>query len=91
MRKHVASWQLCLFAANRFSYGMLGLPTSPPINHALPLHAGVARVGFLPRCRIYIDGEEDGEALLPKHMLTPGGMVKNVLDSQHPYANNVDR
>ena len=43
------------------------------------------------RCRIYIDGEEDGEATLPKHMLTPGGMVKIVTETQHPYANNMDK
>lgn len=38
-----------------------------------------------------MDGEENGEASLPQHMLTPGGMVKDVLESQHPYANNVDK
>eukprot|EP00752_Nemacystus_decipiens_P002251 g2132.t2 len=51
----------------------------------------VAVVQAKSRCRIYIDGEENGEASLPKHMLTPGGMVKDVLESQHPYANNMDK
>ncbi|CAN0118223.1 unnamed protein product, partial [Ectocarpus sp. 12 AP-2014] len=51
----------------------------------------VAVVQAKNRCRIYVDGEEDGEASLPQHMLTPGGMVKDVLESQHPYANNVDK
>lgn len=51
----------------------------------------VAVVQAKSRCRIYVDGEEDGEASLPKHMLTPGGMVKDVLESQHPYSNNLDK
>ena len=51
----------------------------------------VAVVQAKSRCRIYVDGDEDGEASLPKHMLTPGGMVKDVLESQHPYANNMDK
>ncbi|CAM9143892.1 unnamed protein product [Scytosiphon promiscuus] len=51
----------------------------------------VAVVQAKSRCRIYVDGEEDGEASLPNHMLTPGGMVKGVFESQHPYANNMDK
>lgn len=55
------------------------------------LSSRLNRMYGLPRCRMYIDGEEDAEGSLPKHMLTPGGMVKDVLESQHPYANNVDK
>ncbi|CAN0181713.1 unnamed protein product [Pylaiella littoralis] len=51
----------------------------------------VAVVQAKSRCRIYIDGEEDAEGSLPKHMLSPGGMVKDVLESQHPYANNMKK
>lgn len=38
-----------------------------------------------------MDGEEDGEARVFKHMLNPGAIVRNVFESQHPYANNTDR
>ena len=43
------------------------------------------------RCRLYVDGEEDREARVLNHMLTPGAIVHDVLESQHPYANNTDR
>lgn len=65
------------------TYSIFSLLTSCPRAHNLMFG--------LPRCRMYIDGEEDAEGALPKHMLTPGGMVKDVLESQHPYSNNVDK
>lgn len=38
-----------------------------------------------------MDGEEDGEARILNHMLTPGAIMHDVIESQHPYANNTDR
>ena len=56
-----------------------------------PMRTLYALLIFLSRCRIYVDGEEDGEARLLNHMLTPGAIVHDVVESQHPYANNTNR
>lgn len=84
------STQLCMhllrFGAHVLQVLPTNLPSSRPITHPI-----IVYTVEIPRCRIYIDGEEDAEGSLPKHMLTPGGMVKDVLESQHPYANNMDK
>lgn len=48
-------------------------------------------IPLLDRCQIYVDGLKDGTAVVPKHMLTSGGMVQDIIESKHPYANNTDR
>lgn len=44
------------------------------------------------RCRIHIDGEQETEVDVPSHMLNAGVvMKKGVVESQHPYSNNLDK